>query len=457
MSTSNKSKINVQTFIIPKSSLTKSNVNEYNLYAKLSDAGIKSKLPKNAMIFSELQDHYQLFITGDDGSIKPVKYITSDNLTSLRQNLKDESDKIFTSLKSTLTNDMSIKFSELRTFSESFNKDLSSAEAKIETVFENLETRLADLTGYEGSSVQMQADLNELKRKITTLSEATTTANVYTDNKIYEVQTLISDSINTCNGNILDNASRISSVNYDLQALRSVVDQFTYTLADIQEDINELNAGIGNSGNNDDTSTVIMQKIKLSDLSQDVLNYITYHKSGETEIKILPRQMNTTLQLYDDATAQKITYYISSTVVVGINSQIKITNSQTNWNAIDKSTFKFITLLSGYYDNYTTLSSTSPGVYVNLTNAAQNIAIAWPQDMNYLPGSSVTVEISTPSKTLSVADMISTLEVENKLLKANSNNMENNINLIQSNYDQLKQSYTYLSEKVDRIMEYLRL
>ena len=35
--------------------------------------------------------------------------------------------------------------------------------------------------------------------------------------------------------------------------------------------------------------------------------------------------------------------------------------------------------------------------------------------------------------------------------------MENNINLIQFNYDQLKQSYTYLSEKVDRIMEYLRL
>ena len=443
MNSSNKSKVNIQTFVVPYNQDALHGVTEYTLYTKLSDVAIAKNLPKNAMIFTELADHYQLFITDDNNNVKPVKYVSSETLTLLKDSLKKESSEIFSSLKSSLTNDLTNSFDELQRYSSTIKNELTTLESRVNETYINLQNRLNDLNGYEGSDVQLRNEFNELKRTVASLSDNATLTPTYVDDKLNEATAKITSNITTCVTNINENKALISRIDGELQALKDTV-----------YDNQNTSPGTQPSG---DTVT---SQVGLSNLNQDVLSYITYTIRGNNTVETLQRK-NLTLSIYDELVQSTITHYITSEIQVKPYETLQIINSQQNWGILDKSRFKIMqknisnTISWLIVKSFYNMESTGTLKWQNASSNTYTIAIAWPQAMVALPGSTLTVIVSSNATTVSVSQMIETLYNENKTLKSSIDNLTTSVNMVQSNYNTLNISYSYLSEKFDNLISYM--
>ena len=265
MNSSNQNQVSVQTFIVPYSSLNQNSINEYTIYTKLSNTSIAKSLPKNAMIFTELQDHYQLFITDSDNNIKPVRYVSSENLISLRKNLKEESDKIFVTLKSELSNDLDDTLSSLQRYSYTFKTELSNTEKRINDVFVNIETKLSNLSGYEGSTIQLESELNSLKTNVNSLSNNYSNSYVYMNN--------VFDTINTT---LTSYISYISNLQEKVQTLETKLNEYEQN----QNNDNQNN----DNQNNDD--------IDIMPILNDILDLKRNYRSLNSNFSDLNDRVN---------------------------------------------------------------------------------------------------------------------------------------------------------------------
>ena len=172
---------NIQYYVVP---LNTNNDNVDSSVIENSLNNLKTQLPKNCILLTELPDHYQMYIIDNLGNNKPIKYPITD-LNSINEQIskynnifENKLSEFTTTVTNQITNDTIDKvnhnsddISYLTSQIQYLGKDISYINTKISDIESDIKTNNSSNSGSSSSSSNqiIYSDIIDLKTKITYL------------------------------------------------------------------------------------------------------------------------------------------------------------------------------------------------------------------------------------------------------------------------------------------------
>ena len=170
---------NIQYYVVP---LNTNNDNVDSSVIENSLNNLKTQLPKNCILLTELPDHYQMYIIDNLGNNKPIKYPITD-LNSINEQISKYNNIFETKLSeftTTVTNQItnetinkvnnnSDDISYLTSQIQYLGKDISYINTKISYIESNINSNNSSNSDSSSSNQIIYSDIIDLKSQVSYL------------------------------------------------------------------------------------------------------------------------------------------------------------------------------------------------------------------------------------------------------------------------------------------------